>query len=261
MRVLALTIVTFLNVWVYRLVKVFIFWEKLSIITLPDLNHFCLSNTEHILRNSDFMPTLLLIRHAHRLDFIQPEWFETAAYPYDPPLSALGWQQALELTPKLLHLPIDRIFTSPYLRTLQTAYPIAAGLNRVRPGLGLKLCIENGLREWLHPDWSPTLPETLPLAGKILQVPLIDQEYAGMMEPQYPETLAAVNFRSQQIAEKLVGLADRCILIVAHKHTLSGMLIALLPANSTILEFLPAMALALTSSDRSMGSWQITEIL
>jgi broad specificity phosphatase PhoE len=243
--------------------------EKLSIITLLDSSHFRLSNTEHILGNSDFMPTLLLIRHAHRLDFIQPEWFETAAYPYDPPLSALGWQQTLELTPKLLHLPItygasgiiDRIFTSPYLRTLQTAYPIASGINRVRRGVGLKLCIENGLREWLHPDWSPTLPETLPLAEKILQVPLIDLEYVGIMEPQYPETLVALNIRSQKVAEKIVGLADRCVAIVAHKHTLSGMLAALLPANSTIPEFLPAMVLVLTSGDRSMGSWQITEIL
>jgi broad specificity phosphatase PhoE len=261
MRVLTLTIVTFLNVWVYRLAKNFIFSEKLSIITLPDSGHFSLSNTEHILRNSDFMPTILLIRHAHRLDFIQPEWFETAAYPYDPPLSALGWQQTLELAPKLLHLPIDRIFTSPYLRTLQTAYPIASGINRVRCGLGLKLCIENGLREWLHPDWSPTLPETLPLAEKILQVPLIDVKYTGIFEPQYPETLEAVNIRSQQVAEKIVGLSDRCVAIVAHKHTLSGMLTALLPGNSEIPEFLPAMALVLTSGDRSMGSWQITEIL
>ena len=178
-----------------------------------------------------------------------------------PPLSALGWQQALELAPKLLHLPIEHIFTSPYLRTLQTACPIASGINRVRHGLGLKLCIENGLREWLHPDWSPTLPETLPLAEKILQVPLIDLEYTGIFEPQYPETLAAVNIRSQRVAEKIVGLSDRCMAIVAHKHTLSGMLTALLPTNSEIPEFLPAMALVLTSGDRSMGSWQITQIL
>ncbi len=207
------------------------------------------------------MPTLLLIRHAHRLDFIQPQWFETAAYPYDPPLSALGWQQALELAPKLLHLPIDHIFTSPYLRTLQTAYPIASGINKIRRGLRVKLCIENGLREWLHPDWSPTLPETLPLKEKMLQVPLIDLEYAGIFEPQYPETLIALNIRSQQVAAKLVGLADRCVAIVAHKNTLSSMLIALLLADVKFPEILPAMALVLTSRDRSMGSWQITEIL
>jgi broad specificity phosphatase PhoE len=225
------------------------------------LSYLHLSNTEHILKNTEFMPNLVLIRHAHRLDFIQPAWFETAAYPYDPPLSAWGWQQALELVPKLLHLPIDRIFTSPYLRTLQTAYPIAAGINRVKPGLGLKLCIENGLREWLHPDWSPTLPETLPLAEKIQQVSLIDLEYTGMMQPQYPETLVAVNLRSQQIVEKLVGLADQCTVIVAHKHTLLGMLTALLPAPAATLELLPATALVLNSGDRSMGSWQITDIL
>jgi broad specificity phosphatase PhoE len=206
------------------------------------------------------MPTILLIRHAHRLDFVQPQWFDTAAYPYDPPLSALGWQQTLELTPRLLHLPIEQIFTSPYLRTLQTAYPIASGLNK-SAGCKVKLCIESGLREWLHPDWSPALPETLPLAEKMLQVPLIDLEYEGIFNPQYPETLEALNIRSQQVAKKLIRLSDRCIAIVAHKYTLLGMLISLLPADSAFPEILPAMALVLTSRDRSMGSWQIQEIL
>jgi broad specificity phosphatase PhoE len=212
------------------------------------------------------MPTVLLIRHAHRLDFIQPQWFETAAYPYDPPLSALGWQQALELSPKLLHLPIQRIFTSPYLRTLQTAYPLGRSL-------GLKLCIENGLREWLHPQWSPALPETLPLAEKILQVPNIDLEHSGVFQPLYPESLLAVNIRSRQVAEILVGQADACIAIVAHKHTLMGILMAMLPERSPLSdfepdfgsdclpEFLPATAMVLTSGDRSMGSWVLQEIL
>lgn len=206
------------------------------------------------------MPTILLVRHAHRLDFVQPEWFETAAYPYDPPLSALGWQQALELAPKLLHLPIDHILASPYLRALQTAYPIASGLNKIRCGLEVRIRIENGLREWLHPDWSPTLPQTLPPAEKIRQVPLIDLSYTGTFTPQYPETPAALHIRSQQVAEEIVKLADGCVAIVAHKHTLSGMLTALLPADSKIPEFLPAMALVLTSSDRSRRSWQITDI-
>jgi broad specificity phosphatase PhoE len=200
------------------------------------------------------MPTVLLVRHAHRLDFIQPQWFETAAYPYDPPLSALGWQQALELVPKLLHLPIEGIFTSPYLRTLQTAYPFGRSM-------GLKICIENGLREWLHPEWSPTLPKTLPLAEKLLQIPMIDLEYAGYFNPQYPETFEAVNIRSQQVAKKLIGQSDRCPAIVAHKHTLLGMLMAMLPENSQLPDILPAMAILLTSVDRSMGSWQIQEIL
>jgi broad specificity phosphatase PhoE len=200
------------------------------------------------------MPTVLLIRHAHRLDFIQPQWFETADYPYDPPLSALGWQQSMELAPKLLHLPIERIYTSPYLRTLQTAYPLGRGL-------GLKLCIEKGLREWLHPEWSPHLPKTLPLAEKILQVPTIDLEYAGIFNPQYPETLAAVNIRSQMVVEKLIGQHNKCMAIVAHKHTLLGMLMALLPENTELPEILPAMALVMTSNNKTRGSWQIQEIL
>jgi broad specificity phosphatase PhoE len=214
----------------------------------------CLLQNILLLLSTLAMPTVLLIRHAHRLDFIQPQWFETAAYPYDPPLSALGWQQALELAPKLLHLPIELILTSPYLRTLQTAYPLGRGL-------GLKLCIENGLREWLHPEWSPALPETLPLGEKILQVPTIDLEYAGIFNPQYPETSAAINIRGRQVAERLIGQSDRCAAIVAHKHVLLGMLMALVPRDLQLPEILPATALVLYSVDRSMGSWQIHNIL
>jgi hypothetical protein len=56
-RVLTLTIVTFLNVWVYRLAEIFIFGKNLIIITLPDYGHFRLSSTKHILKS----PTLCLL--------------------------------------------------------------------------------------------------------------------------------------------------------------------------------------------------------
>jgi broad specificity phosphatase PhoE len=199
------------------------------------------------------MAHVLLLRHSHRLDFIQPQWFETATYPYDPPLSAWGWQQILELTPQLLHLPIDQLYSSPYLRALQTAYPLSRAWN-------LKICIENGLREWLHPEWSPSLPATLPLADKMAQVPGIDVNYRASLDPLYPELIAALEHRATQVAERLVVNASGCIAIVTHRHTMSSILAALMGDQKIMPELLPATGIFLQSEARSLGSWQISQV-
>jgi broad specificity phosphatase PhoE len=200
------------------------------------------------------MAHVLLLRHAHRLDFVQPEWFNTAAYPFDPPLSAWGWQQILELTPKLLHLPFDHLYSSPYLRALQTAYPLSRAWD-------LKICVEGGLREWLHPEWSPSLPQTWPLANKVSQVPSINVNYVGCFNPQYPESIAALNSRAIQVTEQLIVNAPGCTAIVAHRHTLSSMLTALGVKPEMLPELLPATGIVLRSSNRSLGSWQVSEVL
>jgi broad specificity phosphatase PhoE len=198
------------------------------------------------------MAHILLLRHAHRLDFIQPEWFNTATYPYDPPLSARGWQQILELTPQLLHLPINRLYSSPYLRALQTAYPLSRAWN-------LKIEIETGLREWLHPEWSPSLPETWPLANKMAQVQGIDINYESKFKPQYPESIAALAARATQVATTLINAPD-CIAIVTHRHTMSSIITALMGSAESIPELLPTTGIILQSSDRSLGSWQIDQV-
>jgi broad specificity phosphatase PhoE len=199
------------------------------------------------------MAHALLLRHAHRLDFIQPEWFNTAPYPFDPPLSALGWQQILELTPQLSHLPIDHLYSSPYLRALQTAYPLSRAWD-------LKICMESGLREWLHPDWSPSLPATWPIATKMVQVPGIDFSYVESYAPQYPELVTDLDVRGAQVAEQLIVNAPGYPAIVTHRHSLSSMLTALVGKQELLPELLPATGIVLKSSDRSLGSWQVQEV-
>jgi broad specificity phosphatase PhoE len=198
-------------------------------------------------------PTVWLVRHAHRLDFIQPEWFDTAPLPYDPPLSALGWQQSLELVPQLRNSGIQQIFTSPYLRTLQTAYPIAQAL-------GLPIQIENGLREWLHPAWSPAWPLTLSIELLAdLGLP-INLYYQSQVFPKYPETAAELTTRTIQVADQIISQSKKSLLIVAHKHTLMGIVAALISDASVIqqLAFAPAGVMVLTNTgDRASGTWQI----
>ncbi len=166
------------------------------------------------------MQTLWLVRHAHRLDFIQPEWFETALHPYDPPLSPEGVERSIALAQELSRAPIDVIFTSPFLRTIQTVDPLARILE-------LPIRLEWGLCEWLCHDWTPALPETLTIDELKLDYPNIDLAYQSLVVPCYPETSEELDARLLSIADKLVQNNCQNILAIAHKGSVLGILAAL----------------------------------
>ncbi len=197
-------------------------------------------------------PNIWLVRHAHRLDFIQPEWFDTALFPYDPPLSALGWQQSLELVAKLQNSHIQQIFTSPYLRTIQTAYPIAQSL-------GLSIQVEEGLREWLHPEWSPSVPETLPIKILARQGWPIDLGYQSQISPVYFESIDQLLDRAAIAIQNIIDLSQDSVLIVAHKHLLLGMVETLTGTGAMVqeAEFAAAAVMVLTAPQRAGEPWQI----
>ena len=166
------------------------------------------------------MQTIWLIRHADRLDFIQPEWFDTAVYPYDPPLAPSGFDRAMLLAEELSQVSIGRIFTSPFLRTIQTADPLA----RV---LGIPMQLEWGLCEWLCQDWTPALPDPTPIDDLIRDYPRIDQSYRSLVLPCYPETSAELDARLTTIAQKLVQNNAENVLAIAHKGSVLGIAAAL----------------------------------
>ena len=146
------------------------------------------------------MQTLWLIRHADRLDFIQPEWFETASRPYDPPLAAIGFDRAMSLADELSQLPIGQIFASPFLRTIQTATPLARLIE-------LPIQLEWGLCEWLCQDWTTAFPATMPIDELRMDYP-IDRNYQSLVLPGYPETATELQKRTKMIAHKQIGRAS-----------------------------------------------------
>jgi broad specificity phosphatase PhoE len=167
------------------------------------------------------MQTLWLVRHAHRLDFVRPEWFDTAIYPYDPPLSELGNSQAIALTKQLSYIKIDRIFTSPFLRTIQTAAPLAQMLQ-------LPIQLEWGLCEWLCADWTRSFPTTTPLVQLKEDYHSIDLNYDSLVIPPYPETLEELSLRMTMLSLELIQAnLEHNILIIAHKGSTLGMVAAL----------------------------------
>jgi broad specificity phosphatase PhoE len=166
------------------------------------------------------MQTLWLVRHAHRLDFIQPEWFDTATYRYDSPLSAEGFDRANWLAQQLRQVQIDRIYTSPFLRTIQTADPLARLLQ-------VPIRLEWGLCEWLCQDWTDGFPETTPVDELMRCYPNIDDAYQSLVIPCYPENTQELDARIAIIAGKLVQGNSENILAIAHKGSVLGIAAAL----------------------------------
>ncbi len=162
-----------------------------------------------------------IARHGNRLDFVHPEWFNTAERPYDPPLSDDGVVQAKQLGQRLKTENIAHIFASPFLRTVQTANQVAAALD-------LPIKIESGLSEWLNPDWMPAMPEKLPIARLNEQFPRIDLSYTSRVVAQYPETSAQVLQRSGETAKLLAAEFPEDILLVGHGASVMGTTMGLL---------------------------------
>ena len=112
------------------------------------------------------------------------------ANAHDPPLSSLGMRQAMEVGEWLSTRagdvpPITKVLVSPYIRTIQTALPLAAQLD-------LNMLIEDGIAEG-----TPTRGGVygLPLpADRFPYMPCIDPDYEPVVplardyEEGYPES-------------------------------------------------------------------------
>jgi broad specificity phosphatase PhoE len=106
------------------------------------------------------MGKILIIRHGNRLDFLDPCWQNRTNLPTkdskNSPLSECGLEQAKEVAAFISTnyqknnfkvclivcsiLTFQHVFSSPYLRTLQTAQPTSEYL-------GLPICVEYSAAE------------------------------------------------------------------------------------------------------------------
>lgn len=159
--------------------------------------------------------TIWIARHANRLDFVNPDWFNTAERRYDPPLSDDGIVQAGQLAQRLKQEKITAIFASPFLRTVQTA-------NQVAEVLDLPIKLESGLSEWLNPEWMSENPERMAIAQLISLFPRIDSTYTSRVIAQYPETEETAFARSGETAQKLAAEFREEILLVGHGASVLG---------------------------------------
>jgi len=100
------------------------------------------------------MRTVWLVRHAERADFnLEGIWDITwpdrarglGQDPDDAPLTDAGGRQARHAA-SLIHGKLNRIYSSPFLRCLETARAIS----KVHE---VELVISTDLTEWMNPEW------------------------------------------------------------------------------------------------------------
>ncbi|MEB3886115.1 histidine phosphatase family protein [Lyngbya sp. CCY1209] len=166
--------------------------------------------------------TVWIARHGNRIDFVNPEWFNTAERRYDPHLSPDGRVQARQLADRLAGENITHIFASPFLRTVETADAVAEVLD-------LPLQLDWGLAEWLNPEWMSEMPETLSVEHLSAKFPRIDPTYTGG-KAYYPETWPACLKRTGETAKRLVkAYPEDNLLFVGHGASVLGTAMGLIP--------------------------------
>ncbi|RFU35799.1 hypothetical protein B7463_g612, partial [Scytalidium lignicola] len=147
--------------------------------------------------------------------------------PSDPALAGKGTQQACELADHLVNLdpPIQRFYSSPFYRCIQTINPAVEKLaEKISDPETHKIRGENGIGEWFgsapfdHP--SPAEP---PLLNQLF--PRYDVEYKPSTRPSVNgETIDELHDRTAYALHRIIERSDRegvrAIIICTHAATL-----------------------------------------
>jgi broad specificity phosphatase PhoE len=190
--------------------------------------------------------TVSLVRHGDRRDFADPSWARSADRPEDPPLSRAGVAQVEALAARLRGAPVEHVFSSPFLRCVETADVLAAALSA-------DLKIEPGLSEWLSREWFPLPPRTRALGDLCARFPRIDPGYAPRGAARHGESGTEALLRSGRTVLRLLADFPGDVLAVGHGASILGSTAALLgvPAGEAegLLPEIPCASLTRLRSD------------
>lgn len=135
--------------------------------------------------------------------------------PHDPPLSARGRAQAEALARRLAREPLAHVFSSPFLRCVETASPIAEALD-------LAVALDDGLSEWLNREWFPERPALLDRAALARSFPRVDPAYRARGASHYGESGEEALRRAGRLACRLVEEFAGDLLLVGHGASVLG---------------------------------------
>lgn len=161
---------------------------------------------------SDSRQTLYFVRHGMREDFERPDWKATAANPHDPPLSATGFRQAEDVARALSGKGLTALYSSPFLRALQTAAPVAEALD-------LPIRVEPAFCEWLNPAWFDRAPDLPDARAAQRLFPRVDADYQPIARAVFPEAAESreVRERVSRALREIIRRAPRePAAIIAH---------------------------------------------
>jgi probable phosphoglycerate mutase len=186
------------------------------------------------------MTKILLIRHGDT-DYVD----EALAGRIDSPLNLLGIQQSEAIANAIKHLPIQAIYTSPLIRTQQTAEPLAKLLN-------LEININHELNQvnfgkWQGMDFDELVqdPDWKLFRENPASVKIPGGEDSSMVRERVSNT---IHLLSQQYEE------EEIIAIFSHgsiiRHTISYF-IGLPVNNSNQIQIAPASISTLMVRERN----------
>ena len=177
------------------------------------------------------------MRHGARYDYANKEAWAArckavGAEHSDPPLSALGHLQARETATALAREAPDCILSSPYLRVLQTAQPLAHAI-------GLPIRVEHCLAEFGHsPQRIPAAAARVPILPEVDEdyEPLLDRACRGIdpitgKEPTTEYLRRLLLFREELRHSRWYGKT-----IVCFSHAASVALVGALTGCATLVE-------------------------
>jgi len=124
-----------------------------------------------------------IMRHGMRQDNIDPNWAKTAKNPDDPPLAQEGRLQAIETGKFLSTQEVQLIYSSPFLRCIQTAGLIA---NIIK----VPVRVEYGLSEALFTKWFSKMPDLSSITELKKELEWVDETYKSVVIPSFPENEA-----------------------------------------------------------------------
>ncbi|KAK1752182.1 hypothetical protein QBC47DRAFT_350258 [Echria macrotheca] len=160
-----------------------------------------------------FLFVIRRVQHGLRLDVADKQWHLTSPTPYDPPLSYVGWQQAKNLGARIGSIIRERIaeeeaantqterkrkrykvvlHSSPFLRCIQTAIAISAGLAQDSTPFGSDVPERRTPSPpVLSPRSRPTIPDTpevksIPIRKSVLR---LDAFLGEWLNPGYFEKI------------------------------------------------------------------------
>ncbi len=139
------------------------------------------------------------------------------------PLTKEGLKKSIDLSDILKDLNIDLIYSSPFIRTLQTVQPYAKSRNK-------KINLEYGLEEIQHPSLIPENSYTVSLPIYICESFNYNPKYKSTLEPEnnkYPEDEHDVSSRVKKVLSKIMNehlTSKNNILIVTHQVVCNAIL-------------------------------------
>jgi transcription factor C subunit 7 len=176
-----------------------------------------------------------IVRHAFRSNWsVDPQTGQYTAsmrtptgIPTDPPLTSKGVEQSKELAQHLVSIdpPVERIYSSPFYRCLQTLKPFTDSLFK-EDKAARKIRIDRGVGEFFgRADWEHPTPPTLQILTPHFEN--LDQEHVSLHIPASKgEMILELHERVRKALDHIITTLDndpdqpKTLLICSHAATI-----------------------------------------